>query len=258
MRRTAPVRMAALALLMALMAALTTAPLAAYTVFFRDGRTLQTKDKPRVVNGRAVVTLLNGTQASFDPKDIDQRRTDEMNKKNLGAAEIIATDTPAPQEPAPSQSASRITDIASRGVGTREPVRREASASAKGATAVRDLMTAQRNPYPDAAMASELRTFFLGQKVEGVEVYQGTQTGRPLIEITTSSESAVFRALQVGASAVLHVRDRFPQKTASLELLMLTPGRERAGQFVLTQDMAESLVSKRVSLVSFFLDNVQF
>lgn len=252
MRRTAPVLLAVLALLLA-------APLAAYTVYFRDGRTLQTKDKPRVVNGRAVVTLLNGTQASFDPKDIDQRRTDEMNKKNLGAAEIIGTDKPAsPQEAAPSQSTSRITDIASRDAGVREPVRREESASARGASAARDLLTVQRKPYPDAELSAELRTFFLGQKVEGVEVYQGTQSGRPLVEITTSSESAVFRALQVGANAVLHVRDRFPQKAASLELLMLTPGRERAGQFVLTPDMAESLVSKRVSLVSFFLDNVQF
>ncbi len=252
MRRTAPALLTVLALLLA-------APLAAYTVFFRDGRTLQTKDKPRIVNGRAVVTLLNGTQASFDPKDIDQRRTDEMNQKNLGAAEIIANDTPAPQAAAPAPAQGRLTDLAARGgVGPREPVRRETSASARGASAVRDLMTAQRKPYADAAVAAELRTFFLGQKVEGVEIYQGTQAGRPLIEITTSSESAVFRALQVGANAVLHVRDRFPQKSASLELLMLTPGRERAGQFVLTPDMAEGLVSKRVSLVSFFLDNVQF
>jgi hypothetical protein len=94
--------------------------------------------------------------------------------------------------------------------------------------------------------------------VEGVEIYQGTQSGRPLAEITTSSEGSVFKALSVGANAVLHIRDRFPQTVSGLELVMVTPARERAGQFVLTPEMAEDLVAKRVNLVAFYLENVQF
>ena len=68
----------------------------------------------------------------------------------------------------------------------------------------------------------------------------------------------MFRALLTGANALLHVRGRFPQKVDGLELAMVTPGGERAGQFTLTPDMAEELVAKRVGLVSFFLNNVQF
>jgi hypothetical protein len=115
-----------------------------------------------------------------------------------------------------------------------------------------------RTPYADAAIASELRQFFLGQKAEAVEVYQGSQAGRPLVVVTTSSEGSVFRALAAGANALLQLRDRFPQKVQGLELLMVTPAQERAGQFVLTPEMAEDLVAKRVNLISFFLDNVQF
>jgi hypothetical protein len=147
-------------------------------------------------------------------------------------------------------------------VGPRDaPARRGSSSpagAARTATGFPDFLTTPRTPYADAAVASELRTFFLGQKVEGVEIYQGTQSGRPLAEITTSSEGSVFKALSVGANAVLHIRDRFPQTVSGLELVMVTPARERAGQFVLTPEMAEDLVAKRVNLVAFYLENVQF
>jgi hypothetical protein len=246
-------RMIVLALLLA---SLPTS-LAAYTIYFRDGRTLNIKGKPRIANGRAVVTLLNGTQASLDPAQIDDKKTEEMNKRDLGAAEIIDQGTSQPQQtPAPQPAPpSRLSDIAARDVGPRDqPVsRRSPAASAGSATAI----SSSRSPYGDAAVASELSQFFLGQKAEGVAVFQGSQ-GRPLAQVTTSSESAVFRALLTGANALLHVRGRYPQKVEGLELVMVTPAGERAGQFTLTPAMAEDLVAKRVALVSFFLNHVQF
>lgn len=246
-------------------ALLLAAPLAAYTIYFKDGRTLQTKGKPRIVNGRAVVTLLNNTEASFDPKNIDQKKTDEMNQRDLGAAMILdsgtsqqqaeATPTPAPRR--------RLSDIAAtRPVGPREqPATRRDNNAPTHATKTRtgfvDLSTLPRNPYGDVAAAAELRQFFLGQKAEGVEIYQGTQSGRPLAEITTTSETSVFRALLTGANALLHVRGKYPS-ISGIELLMVTSDHERAGQFFLTPEMAEDLVAKRVGLVAFFLNNVQF
>src|SRR5690348_7658401 len=188
-----------------------------------------------------------------------------MNKKNLGAAEIIdggPSGNPQPPAAPQAQSPSRLTDLAARGVGPRDaPALRGASSpqrAGKTAAGVPDLLATPRTPYADAAVSAELRTFFLGQRVEGVEIYQGTQSGRPLAEITTSSEGSVFKALSVGANAVLHIRDRFPQAVSGLELVMVTPARERAGQFILTPDMAEDLVAKRVNLVAFYLENVQF
>ncbi|HYN20964.1 MAG TPA: hypothetical protein VE078_08390 [Thermoanaerobaculia bacterium] len=256
MRRTAFLTMLALLLAM---------PLAAYTVYFKNGTTLQCKGKPRIVNGRAVVTLLNNTQAGFDPKDIDEKKTEEMNKRDLGAAVMLDTGANRPQAGPPATPAPRprLSDIAaSREIGPREQpaIRRDASASTRaGKTRLGfvDLTTLPRNPYADAAAGSELRQFFLGQKAEAVEIYQGTQAGRPLAEITTSSESSVFRGLVGGANALLHIRSRYPA-ISGIELLMITPSRERAGQFFLTPEMAEDLVAKRVGLVSFFLNNVQF
>ncbi len=266
MRRTTSALLTVLALLLA-------APLAAYTIYFKDGRTLQTKGKHRLVNGVAVVTLLNGTQASFNPQEIDVKRTDEVNKTDLGAAEIIDSGArQAPGAPPPAPKEQRISDLINKnGAGPRNAPQARREASQEGAATSRASVTKTRAGYPDfsqiartptpyaaADVSAELRQFFLGQKAEAADVFQGTQDGRPLIVVTTSSENSVFRALSVGANALLHIRDRFPGKVSGLELLMVTPARERAGQFVLTPEMAEELVAKRVGLVSFFMDNVQF
>ncbi len=253
MRRTSPALVTVLAVLLAVLLA---APLAAYTIYFKDGRTLNVKGKPRIANGRALVTLLNGTAASLDPAQIDDKKTEEMNKRDLGAAVILdqgtsrvqpgATPTPEPQR--------HLSDIAAREVGPRDqPVTRRPDAAAGRAAA----LSSARSPYGDTAIATELSQFFLGQKAEGVEIFQGSQ-GRPLAQVITGSESSVFRALLTGANALLQVRGRHPQKVDGLELVMVTPAGERAGQFTLTPAMAEDLVAKRVGLVAFFLDNVQF
>ncbi len=257
MRRTIPGLATVLAVLLAVLLALVATPLAAYTLYLKDGRTLNIKGKPRIVNGRAIVTLPNGTQASIDAAQIDDKKTAEMNQQDLGAAVIIdqgirqqqATSTPPPE---PQR---RLSDIAAREVGPRDqPVTRRNPAAPTGRASA---TSASRTPYGDAAIASELSQFFLGQKAEGVEILQGSQ-GRPLAQVTTSSETSVFRALLTGANALLHIRGRYPQKVDGLEMVMVSPTGERAGQFTLTPDMAADLVAKRVGLVSFFLKNVQF
>lgn len=250
MRRIIPGLVTVLAILLA-------APLAAYTIYLKDGRTLNIKGKPRIVNGRALVTLPNGTQASLDPAQIDNKKTEEMNQRDLGAAVILDQGANQPQQtPAPQpEPQSRLSDIAARDVGPRDqPVTRRTPGASAGRSAA---IPSSRAPYGDAAVATELSQFFLGQKAEGVEIFQGSQ-GRPLAQVTTSSETSVFRALLTGANALLQIRGRYPQKVDGLEIVMVTPAGERAGQFTLTPDMAEDLVAKRVGLVSFFLNNVQF
>jgi hypothetical protein len=245
-----------LAVLLAVLLALVASPLAAYTLYLKDGRTLNIKGKPRIVNGRALVTLPNGTQASIDPAQIDDKKTEEMNQQDLGAAVIIDQGTRQQQATARPQPTpqSRLSDISARGVGPRdEPARRNPAAPTGRSAGI----PSSRTPYGDAVIASELSRFFLGQKAEGVEIYQGSQ-GRPLAQVITSSETSVFRALLTGANALLHIRGRYPQKVDGLEMVMVTSSGERAGQFTLTPDMAEDLVAKRVGLVSFFLNNVQF
>src|SRR6185369_2315101 len=120
-----------------------------------------------------------------------------------------------------------------------------------------DLSSLARKPYSQADVAAEMQQYFRGQGVEEVEIYQGTQGDRPLVEVTTNSEAAVFRALAVGSTALLHVRETHP-KVSAFELLLVTPAKERAGQFVLTPQLAADVVSRNVEVSAFFLNNVQF
>ena len=121
-----------------------------------------------------------------------------------------------------------------------------------------DLTTLGHRPFPQTDVLNELQQFFHGQGVDDVEIFAGTQSDRPLIEITTTSEQGVFRGLTIGANALLHIRDRFPNKIGALEMLLVTPTRERAGQFVLTPDLASDLVAKKVEPQAFFVEHVQF
>jgi len=120
-----------------------------------------------------------------------------------------------------------------------------------------DLQTLPRRPFAQLDTAAELQQFFRSKGIEEVEVYQGSEPDRPLLEVVASSEAGVFRALAVAANALLRVRDGHPQ-VGSLELLMATPAKERAGQFVITPQNAADLVAKNVEISAFYLSNVQF
>ena len=121
-----------------------------------------------------------------------------------------------------------------------------------------DLSTLPRKPYTHADLTAEMQQFFRGQGIDEVEIYEGTQADRPLLEITTNSEGSVFKALNTTANALLHMREAFPGKIAAFEVLLTTPERERAGQFVLTPEMATDLISRKVDVTAFFVKNVQF
>jgi hypothetical protein len=253
--------LAALALLLA-------SPLAAYTVYLKNGQTIQAKGKYRIANGKAYITLSNGTQSFFDANEIDVARTEAENKSDYGGNAVIldqgagARDPHAPAAPPPQKRLSDL--IASRKAPRDLPGRREApvAASVKPSVTTRagftDLATFSRRPYGQGDVLAELQQFFHGQGIDDVEVYAGTQGDRPLIDVTTASEGSVFRSISIAANALLHIRDRFPSKVGAFELVMLTPSRERAGQFVLTPEMASDLVAKKLEPPVFYVQNVQF
>jgi len=263
---------AALALLLA-------SPLAAYTIYLKNGQTIQAKGKYRIEKGKAYITLSNGTQSFIDAKEIDVQRTETQNKSDYGGnAVILDQGTPGKNQMTPPPPAQKKLSelIASREASRELPGRRDkpaapgtsatsaTSANTAGKPAVKtragftDLTTLSRRPFAQADVLSELQQFFHGQGVDDVEVFAGTQGDRPLVEVTTSSEGAVFRALSIGANALLHIRDRFPNRVGALELSLVTPSKERAGQFVLTPEMASDLVAKKVEPPVFFVENVQF
>lgn len=239
-------------------------PLCAYTVYLKDGTHIRAKEKYRLEGGRAIITLLNGTQSFIDAREIDVKRTEEANRVDYGGNAVVVQTPQETVAPPPSQERTLRDLIASREAGPRDlpevrrtDQRQAARSQAKTRAGFFDFSTLARKPYPQIEMASELQGFFRAQGVEELEIFQGTQANRPLLEITTPSEGAVFRALAVSASALMHIRGTHPRIEA-FELLMTTPDRKRAGQFVLTPEDAAGLAAKSVELSAFFLENVQF
>lgn len=248
--------------------ALTASPLAAaYIIYLKDGSTITAKDRYTVKDGRAIITLTNGTQTFVKASDIDVPRTEKANKEGYGDAVLLPGD-PRPIGPAtdPGQKDKTLADlIANREAAPRDlPVNRRNKADAPTGTVTKtragytDLSTLVRKPYRHLDLASELQRFFRSQGVEEVEIYEGTAGDRPLLELTTNSEASVFRTLTVAANALIHIRGAHSQRIAAFELLLSSASRQRAGQFVLTPDMAEDLASKRVEVSAFFVQNVQF
>jgi hypothetical protein len=264
-------RRSVLAVFALLLTLLWVGPLYAYTIYLTDGSSLQSKEKYKVNGNRAVITLPNGNQTFIPLKQIDVARTDQANANDYGSAVVIDSHQipPAAGTPPPQQTLTNLIHDKAPAPREQPPARRARPGAApttatatpgtpqktKGGFA--DLSALTRRPYSQVDVAGELQQFFHGQGVEEVEVYQGTQSERPLVEVTTNSEASVFRALAVSATALLHIRDRHP-KVSAFELLLTTPGKERAGQFVLTPQMAAEVVSRNVEVSAFFLSNVQF
>ena len=257
-----PARRVAVVLVAALILA---APLsAAYMIILKDGSQIEAREKYKVVNGRAVITLKNGTQTFVAADKIDVAKTEAYNKEYSGHV-VLPGD---PQGPAAVETpASRdrvLVDLANRSASSAPANRRQAApepATAKGVKTLAgyvDLASVPRREFTYLEISSEIVQFFRSQGVEDLAIYAGTKPDRPLIEIIAGSEGSVFRALAVAANALLHVRDRFGGKVGAFELLLATPARERAGQFVLDQQMATDLVAKNVDVTTFYVSNVQF
>jgi hypothetical protein len=253
---------AALSLLLA-------SPAAAYTIYLKNGKTIQAKGKYRIQGDKAYLVLPSGTQSFINANEIDVARTDAANRSDYGGNAVILDQgtTPPPDAPPQPPAQKRLSDmIASRqaarelpGPGREAPPPPSAKSQVvKTKAGYIDLSSLGRRPFGQVDVLTELQQFFHSQGIDDVEIYSGTRPDRPLVEVTTASEGSVFQSLSIAANALLHIRDRFPGKIEALELLMTTPQRERAGQFVLTPEDAADLVSKKVEVTAFFVHNVQF
>jgi len=246
------------------------APAAAYIVVMKDGSRIEAKDEYTIEDGKAIITLPNGTVTFVDAAEIDVEATRELNAAGYGRALVIdqgkARQRTEEDGEAEAQRRKTLADL----VATREdnqlrlePQRREEPERGtvtlvKTDAGFVDLRSVPRRPFRDVELASELQRFFRGQGIDNVELYQGTQPAHPFAEITTNSEASVFRALEIAAEALLAIQEDYSARVTGLELLLATPDRDRAGQFVLTPKLAQQLVGEEVEVTRFFVENVQF
>lgn len=242
-------------------------PLFAYTVYLRDGSKLIAKGPYTVEGDQVIITLQNGTRTSIAASEIDETRTRDANKNDYGSALVLEegkfTEMPTESATTPAQRESLSQMIGGResSVAARDPIRRpvrEVEAAPTLTGELIDFQTLPRTPFRNLDMASDVRRIFRTLGVEQVLVSQGTSPDHLLIDITTNSEAAVFRGLQVAANALLQIQESYPDIAAVFELLLSTAERESAGQFVLTAGRASALAGGAVDPSTFFIENVRF
>jgi hypothetical protein len=257
---------AALALLLLLLAA---APAAAYTIYLEDGSHVIAREQYKVIDGTAYIVLPNGTTTFIDAAEIDVARTEEANQRKLGSALVLEGGQVRELTAEDAQRVERrrtLADLISDREGaapTLPEARREVTAAAPddlirtpGGWA--DLDALPPRPLNDLGFAAEIKAMFVAQGMELVEVHQGTAPRRPLLRVTAGSEASVFRAVAVTCAALMRLRENRPDEIEALELVMTTPDRERAGQFIVTPETAAQLMTKQVDIATFFLAHVQF
>jgi hypothetical protein len=240
---------------------------AAYTIYLKDGSSLIAKQKYTVQNGRAIIILINGTETFVAVDKIDVPRTEAANKSGYGTGVVIPG---SPQDvgtvPVQIQRDQTLGDlITKKGTGPRDvPGTKRDKDQPAGGRALKtkagfdDLAALPRRPFSHADITAALQQLFRGQGLDEVEIFEGTAGDHPLVEISANSEGSVFKALGAAAAGLLQIRESFPGKIAAFDVLMTTQSRERAGQFVLTPEMASELVAKKVEVAAFFVKNVQF
>ena len=246
----------------ALVLAFLTTPIWGYVVLLKDGTQIITREKYRREGNKVYLILPSGTETFIDASEVDFAKTEELNKTNVGQVKVIEqgeTVIEEGEDDSPQQQSLR--DLAGRTSlalpQTQATPDREAAVPLTKAGFV-DLWSFNRNVHPDFELTDEIGRHLAGQGVEDYKLYQGTAEGHVLLELTATHEGAVFEGIRNAASALIHAQSQFPDRIEVLELVMSTDTEQRAGQFMLTRDLANKYLSGAVDQSTFFTRFVQF
>ncbi|HEX3070942.1 MAG TPA: hypothetical protein VHX14_20400 [Thermoanaerobaculia bacterium] len=219
---------------------------ASYWVVLKDGTRYEAKSKWTVVNGKAVVNLVNGSVLNLDPNAINVAKSEEMTR--LGGGDLFGVE----QIPAPSTTkASQLgTTIKLRKLPPSGP----AAAAAAPAEATIPIA-------PGALLGSDvLGKFERAYENVGIFEHKLVATGPHSLraDLTADTEDKVFNTLS--ATAFLMVRNAGVTgvQIDYADIFMKTTTGAAAGRFHLTHDEAQAIESKAITPQSYFVQKVLF
>ena len=230
-----------------------------YTIVFRDDSTLITLERYQTVGTQAWVTLPSGTQTEFPLTEINLEKTEEINR--IGVRRGLVIDRPDTKVLVPPRRSTTetIADLVRLhrllGIGSRNktpPAEMQRTHAGN-----LDLFAVDRNTLSTHGFAEALKTNLESLGTIRLRVLDGTTESRLLLDFTTSANKEVFQAIGASARALIETRAQGHDLEA-LELIMSTPTRIRAAQFVLTPHSAQALVDESITVAEYFVRNVQF
>lgn len=247
-------------LLCALGLVLISAPAFAYTIVLKDGTRIVAKSKYTLQGDRAIITLPSGQQTTYAAAEIDVAKTDEANRGDIGTAMVIeggkVKELDTRTTPPPGKTS--LQDYIRRQGGLPEPPPPSQSRAPVGSEPRARVDRSGRAPLRDPALANEIKAFLITRGAPA-EVYQGSTARRARLVFETRAEGPVFKALVASATALIQIRERFPEQIEAFEVVCEVPESDgEGGRFTLTPEQAADLISGRVDLTRYYVDNVEF
>jgi hypothetical protein len=215
---------------------------ATYWVVLKDGTKYAAKEKPAVVNGKAIVHLESGSTISVDPASIDVAKSEQTTK--YGGAQVLDTDADHDNEPTHQQKESLGAAIKLRHLQAQAQKQEEAAPTPA---------TPASGVLPNDVIEKFSRAY------ENVGIYEQKVTSPAKntlhVELTVDTEERVFNA--ISATSFLISRNAGTSSQIDMvELFMRTTTGGSAGRFQMTRDDALALEGKTMSREDYYVRKV--
>jgi hypothetical protein len=213
---------------------------ASYWVVMKDGTRYEARAKWAIVNGKARMTLTNGSVLALDPSAIDVAKSEEVTR--LGGGELLGVE----QRPAPTSKASEIGSA----------IRLRKLTPSQPAAAAPTVATETVPIAPGTGLGQNvISKFERGFEDIGIFEHKVISTGPHSLraDLTADNEEKVFNTLTATAFLMMHNAGVAGVQIDSVDLFMKTTTFGAAGRFHMTRDDAQALDSKTITPSSYFV-----
>lgn len=221
---------------------------ASYWVVTKDGSRYEAKSKWTIVNGKAMVTLVNGNVLSLDPNVIDAAKSEEVTR--LGGGNLIAV------EQLPTTATSKASTL-----GSSIRLRKLPSSQTAAAPPVASPSDTAVPSTPGTGLSADVISKF-ERAFENVGIFehklQATGVRSLRADLTADTEDKVFNTLTASAFLMVHNAGIAGVQIDSVDLFLKTTTGGAAGRFHLTREDAQALESKTITPQQYFVGKVLF
>jgi hypothetical protein len=219
---------------------------ATYWVVTKDGSRYESRSKWTIVNGKAMITLVNGNVMALDPSTIDVAKSEEVTR--LGGGSLFGVE----QTPANAGKASTLGDTIRL---------RKLPPSVSTAPAPAPPVDATPAIEPGAGLGADVISKF-ERAFENVGIFEHKliSTGPHSLraDLTADNEDKVFNTLTATAFLMMHNAGIPGAQIDAVDLFLKTTTGGAAGRFHVTHDDAQALEAKTITPQSYFVMKVLF
>jgi len=221
---------------------------ASYWVVMKGGARYEAKSKWTLVNGKAVITLVNGNILSVDPNAIDVAKSEEVTR--LGGGSLIGV------EQTPITATEKQSTL-----GSAIKLRALPSSTAGASAPPKPPVETPIPVGPGGGLGSDVLGKF-ERAFENVGIFEHTvvSTGPHSLraDLTADTEDKVFNTLTAVSFLMMHNAGIPGVQIDSVDLFMKTTTGGAAGRFHVTRDDAKALEARTITPEAYFVLKVLF